>query len=241
MIDQILKKIFWKLFNAKKIISKKYFLVKDYSFISNEEIFKRVYEQKIWNKTSDLDFDSGPGSHNVDVLKPYLDAIISFLNENRNMIIIDLGCGDFNVGSNLVKFSKKYIAIDVVGNLIDRNKFFFKSNRLIFKKIDVVYEDIPAGDCILIKEVFQHITNKEIKMILKKLINFKYLIITESEPLNNFKPNKNKLRGPDCRTDIGSGIIIDKPPFNFSYQKKKELMRVRKDDRYIVTTFYQTY
>ena len=77
-------------------------------------------------------------------------------------------------------------------------------------------------------------------MILKKLINFKYLIITESEPLNNFKPtNKNKLRGPDCRTDIGSGIIIDRPPFNFSYQRKKELMRVRQDDRYIVTTFYQ--
>ena len=139
----------------------------------------------------DLDFDSGPGSHNVDVLKPYLNAIISFLNENRNMIIIDLGCGDFNVGSNLVKFSKKYIAIDVVGNLIDRNKNLFKSNRLIFKKIDVVYEDIPRGDCILIKEVFQHITNKEIKMILKKLINFKYLIITESEPkiLNQIKTN----------------------------------------------------
>ena len=170
MINQIFKKIFWKLFNTKKIISKKYFLVKDYGFISNEEIFKRVYEQKIWNKTSDLDFDSGPGSHNVDILKPYLDAIISFLNENRNMVIIDLGCGDFNVGSNLVKFSKKYIAIDVVGDLIDRNKNLYKSNRLIFKKIDVVYEDIPRGDCILIKEVFQHITNKEIKMILKKLI-----------------------------------------------------------------------
>ena len=77
MINQIFKKIFWKLFNTKKIISKKYFLVKDYSFISNEEIFKRVYEQKIWNKTSDLDFDSGPGSHNVDVLKPYLDAVTS--------------------------------------------------------------------------------------------------------------------------------------------------------------------
>ena len=83
------------------------------------------------------------------------------------MIIIDLGCGDFNVGINLVKLSKKYIAIDVVGNLIDRNKIFFKSKKLTFKKIDAVNEDIPSGDCILIKEVFQHITNKEIKLILK--------------------------------------------------------------------------
>ena len=166
MINQIFKNILETLLILKKLFQRNIF-GKDYSFISNEEIFKRVYEQKIWNKTSDLDFDSGPGSHNVDVLKPYLNAIISFLNENRNMIITDLGCGDFNVGSNLVKFSKKYIAIDVVGNLIDRNKIF-ESNRLIFKKIDVVYEDIPKGDCILIKEVFQHITNKEIKDDFKK-------------------------------------------------------------------------
>ena len=239
MINQILKKIFWKLFNLKKVLLKKYHLIKNYGFVSNEEIFDRVYKEKIWNKTSSLDYDSGPGSHNVDILKPYLDVILSFLNENRNMIIIDLGCGDFNVGSNLIKFSKKYIAIDVVGSLIDRNKKSFKSSKLTFKKIDAVYEDIPFGDCILIKEVFQHISNKEIKLILKKLINFKYLIITESEPLINFKPNKNKLRGPDCRTDISSGIIIDKPPFNFGYQRKKELMRLRKDDRYIVTTLYK--
>ena len=59
------------------------------------------------------------------------------------MIIIDLGCGDFNVGINLIKFSKKYIAIDVVGSLIERNKKSFKSNNLTFKKIDAVNEDIP--------------------------------------------------------------------------------------------------
>ena len=241
MIKQILKKIFWKLFNWKKIFLKKFHLIKNYSLISNEEIFEIIYERKIWNKSSNLDFDSGPGSHNSDILKPYLDAILSFLNENRNMIIIDLGCGDFNVGINLIKFSKKYIAIDVVGSLIERNKKSFKSNKLTFKKVDAVNEDIPLGDCILIKEVFQHITNKEIKLILKKLINFKYLIVTESEPLMPFKPNKDKLKGPECRTDMISGIIIDKSPFNFKFKFKKELLRVKREDRYLVTTIYQTY
>ena len=241
MIKQIFKFFFWKFFNWKKIILKKYHLIKNYSLISNEEIFERIYERKIWNKSSNLDFDSGPGSHNPDILKPYLDVILSFLNENRNMIIIDLGCGDFNVGINLIKFSKKYIAIDVVGSLIERNEKSFKSNKLTFKKIDAVNEDIPSGDCILIKEVFQHITNKEIKLILKKLINFKYLIVTESEPLMPFKPNKDKLKGPECRTDMISGIIIDKSPFNFKFKSKKELLRVKREDRYLVTTIYQTY
>ena len=66
-------------------------------------------------------------------------------------------------------------------------------------------------------------------------------MITESEPLIPFKPNKDKLKGPECRTDIVSGIIIDKSPFNFKFKFKKELLRVKKEDRYIVTTFYQTY
>ena len=72
-------------------------------------------------------------------------------------------------------------------------------------------------------------------------MKFKYIMITESEPLIPFKPNKDKLRGPECRTDIVSGIIIDESPFNFKFKFKKELLRVKKEDRYIVTTFYQTY
>ena len=63
--------------------------------------------------------------------------------------------------------------------------------------------------------------------------------MTESEPLFKFKPNRDKLRGPHCRTDLKSGIIIDKYPFNFRFLKKKELLRIKRDDRYIVTTLYQ--
>ena len=55
------------------------------------------------------------------------------------------------------------------------------------------------------KEVFQHLTNAEIKKILLKTMKFKYIIITESEPLIPFKPNKDKLKGPECRTDIDQG------------------------------------
>ena len=104
-----------------------------------------------------------------------------------------------------------------------------------------MHDQIPKGDCILIKEVFQHITNEEIRTILGKIIDFKYIIITESEPLLPFKPNRDKLKGPDCRIDLISGIIIDKAPFKLKYKIKKELLRIKRKDRYIVTTFYQTY
>ena len=36
--------------------------------------------------------------------------------------VVDLGCGDFVIGSKLRKFCNKYIAVDIVDELINFNK-----------------------------------------------------------------------------------------------------------------------
>ena len=69
---------------------------------------------------------------------------------------------------------------------------------------------------MLIKEVLQHLTNNQIKAILSKVKGYKYIFITESEPLFDYVPNIDKIKGPDCRTDIKSAVLIDKRPFNFA-------------------------
>ena len=237
-IYNILRFIFWKLYNLRKKFLRYKYLKNEYGSLSNKEIFTKIYINKVWNKTSKLTYDSGPGSHDNQIFGPYVSRVIDFLNINKNLTVIDLGCGDFNVGSQIFKYTKKYIAIDVVSDLIERNKKLFISKNLTFKSIDATYENIPNGDLILIKEVFQHITNDDILAILKKILNFKYIIVTESEPLIKFKPNIDKPKGPDCRTDLKSGIILDKVPFNLEYKEKKELMKIKRPDRYITTVLY---
>ena len=74
-----------------------------------------------------------------------------------------MGCGDFNIGSKIYKHSKNYIGIDVVEDLIIHNKQKYLAKNLTLETLDAVYDTLPAGDCILIKEVFQHLTNAEIK------------------------------------------------------------------------------
>lgn len=241
MIKRLIKLIFWKYVNFKTRKRRASYMKKNYGHLSNEEIFSIVYKNKIWNLNSETDFNSGPGSHDKSVVKPYVSLIINFLKKDKNLVVVDLGCGDFNVGSKIFKYARKYIGIDVVKSLINHNKKNYLAKNLTFKTLDAVYDEIPIGDCIIIKEVFQHITNYEIKKIVDKIANFKYIIITDSEPLISFKPNQDKLKGPDCRTDIPSGIIIDRFPFNLKYKVKKELLRVKREDRYIVTIFYQTY
>ena len=50
--------------------------------------------------------------------------------------MLDVGCGDFNIGSQLYEYTKKYIAIDVVDELIYRNKLKYKSINLEFYVLD---------------------------------------------------------------------------------------------------------
>ena len=241
MIKQLMRSIFWKYENYKKRKKRDSYMKKNYGHLTNEEIFSKIYKNKIWNLNSDIEFNSGPGSHDESVVGPYVSLLIKFFKKNKNLVVVDLGCGDFNIGSKIFKYSKSYIGIDVVKKLINYNKKKYLAKNLTFKTLDAAYDKIPVGDCVIIKEVFQHITNSEIKKILDKVIDFRYIIITDSEPLLPFKPNEDKLKGPDCRTDIPSGIIIDKSPFNLKYKIKEELLRVRREDRFIVTTLYQIY
>ena len=74
----------------------------------------QIYEMHLWGG-NEFDFYSGQGSHDSKIISPYLDAVTSFLKSHNNALTVcDLGCGDFNIGKNLTKYTKKYIAIDIV-------------------------------------------------------------------------------------------------------------------------------
>ena len=88
---------------------------------------EQVYEKNMWG--GQTDFYSGKGSHQPDIVEPYINAVTAFLTSFKNpLTVCDLGCGDFNIGRQLVKHTKKYIAVDIVHNLIERNRETFKAD-----------------------------------------------------------------------------------------------------------------
>lgn len=75
---------------------------------------EQVYTMNLWGDNHTR-FYSGIGSHQPDIIDPYIEAVSSFLNSFKGPVkVCDLGCGDFNVGKELVKYSSKYIAVDIV-------------------------------------------------------------------------------------------------------------------------------
>lgn len=191
-----------------------------------KDAMAQVYAMKLWGGST-ADFYSGEGSHDVDLVQPYLDVVISFLTSFETpLAVCDLGCGDFNVGKELVGYTQKYVAVDIVPDLIMRNKEKFKLENLEFQYLDIALYDLPSGDCAILRQVLQHLSNAEVLGIAARLPHLKYVILTEHLPHGDFVPNKDLISGQGIRLKKQSGINLTAPPFNLRVLEELQLLSV---------------
>ncbi len=188
-----------------------------------------------------MDFFSGGGSHDPEVVEPYVHRVREFLASlEQPLTVIDLGCGDFNVGNRLTDLAGTYIACDVVGPLIERNQRLFVKNSLEFRQLDAIVHPLPQGDVVIVKQVFQHLRNDQIAAILGKMKQFNAWIICEHLPATqDFTPNIDHRAGPDNRLGRNSGIVVTAPPFNVTPRKETILCETPSDRGIIRTVAYQ--
>jgi len=208
-----------------------------------KDAMEQVYEMNLWGGDN-FDFYSGSGSHHPELVDPYIEVLTSFLTSFETpLVVCDLGCGDFNVGKEFVTHTRKYIAVDIVAKLIERNKEVFKEANLEFYCLDIAVDDLPSGDCALLRNVLQHLSNTEVQDIVSKLTDFKYVVLTEHVPEEDFTPNKDIISGQGIRLKKQSGLDLLAPPFNLKVKEEKQLLSVPAKDSKgtIVTTLYKMY
>ena len=206
-------------------------------------VMEQIYNMHLWGGHT-FDFYSGEGSHEPKITNPYIEAVSTFLKSHKKpLVVCDLGCGDFNIGKQLTKYTKKYIAVDIVENLIERNKTYFKNDNLEFLCLDASKNKLPMADVVILRQVLQHLSNKEIQEITSKLKQYKFIILTEHTPLNNFKPNLDIISGQGNRTKINSGVDILQAPFNFKIIEQKTLNNyiLENNKGCIITKLYQVF
>ncbi|OAB80175.1 class I SAM-dependent methyltransferase [Cochleicola gelatinilyticus] len=205
------------------------------------DAMKQIYEKKLWGGSTP-DFYSGIGSHHPDIVQPYTRVLTKFLTSFKNpLTVCDLGCGDFNVGKELVKHTKQFIAVDIVPELIERNRSTYSNKNLEFHCLNISTNELPAADCALLRQVLQHLSNAEVQEIVNKLPNYKYVILTEHLPVEDFKPNKDIISGQGIRLKKQSGLNLLLPPFNYNPKAQTELLSITLESGRgrIVTTLYE--
>jgi hypothetical protein len=182
-----------------------YRLQRRYSGLRVQEVFAKIYATNAWGGSAG-EFYSGLGSDD-QITSKYIEFVSRFIVENRISSTLDLGCGDFRVGSRV---PGPVIGVDVVPSLIERNRQSYPKTE--FYVLDMIQDELPIADLCLVRQVFQHLSNAQILRVLPRLSHYHYVLVTEHQFLQTSRPNLDKLPGPDIRKD--SGVFLELPPFS---------------------------
>ena len=182
--------------------------------------------------------------------KKYISAFNIFLKSkikiNKNIKILDVGCGRANIISSLhrkYKFNEKPIGIDIIKNKnIKKNIVFIKSDALNYLK-----KDNKKFDLILIKQTIHFFSKKQIRSLLnlaKNKINKKGHILIFSLKIKKneipcFKIMKSNLSKSLQRDEelikLIKNFLKNYRAYNFNFKvnllKSKYLRMIK--DRYI--------
>ena len=215
-----------------------------YKGLTVEVLFSNIYENNIWGAPNDSakPFFSGQGSHDNLIVLPYVQAVREFLKSLEDLPnVVDLGCGDFNIGAQIRESCNEYIACDVVPKLIEFNRDQFKNLRVDFRLLDLARDELPPGDVVFIRQVLQHLSNHQIGNLVEKISSkYKYLVLTEELPcIDKFKHNIDKAAGPDTRMRMGSGVVLTSAPFNLAVESEQTLCKISNGTSEISTIIYR--
>lgn len=134
------------------------------------------FEKSYWDKRYTQGMTSGYGSYG-----PMLERKLGWLKGLDINSIAEVGCGDFNFGSNLLKLypDATYTGYDISEVIIDKNKELYPQYTFTTKP-----EELPQGDLLLCVDVLLHvIEDEEVENLLKDLEKrwTKYLALTAYE------------------------------------------------------------
>ena len=194
-----------------------------------EEVFTEIYGRNKWGGPEG-EFCSGPGTANEKIVSAYISMISEKASSEGflGVAFVDLGCGDFHVGKQLLPLCSRYIGVDIVKPLIRRNQQKYGNAITHFMHLDIVQDELLNGDVCFVRQVMQHLSNQQIIAVLQKLKKYKWVFITEHYPTDNdaIKPNIDMPHGGHVRAYDNSGVYLTKPPFELPTQALEEVLEV---------------
>jgi len=189
------------------------------------EVFSEIYRRQLWGRpVIGRRFSSGHGSYvslHVDSYVAAMDRFIRGLSWTPS--VVDLGCGDFNVGSKIRYLFGRYVAVDIAQEVLVENRNRYSEYDVDFVGLDVIRDEFPDADICIIRQVLQHLSNDDISQIVTRLGKYKVVILTEPLPRSDFIPNLDQPTGVSSRLARGiqSGVVITAPPFSLGVQSSQ--------------------
>ncbi|AGY92619.1 hypothetical protein SPICUR_08455 [Spiribacter curvatus] len=198
-------------------------------------VFEGIYRRGQWGQAPNGERESGRGSHEPVFVDQYVAAVNEFLASLTSVDrLVDLGCGDFNVGRHFTDPARTFLACDVSGLIIRQNRSRYRALPVRFEQRDIAACSLPAGDVGFLRQVLQHLPNDDIASIVRRINEarpYRWLIVTEHVPTGEcWSPNEDMPAGGSTRLRVNSGVELDAPPFGLAYRDSQMLCEVHAPD-----------
>ncbi len=165
--------------------------------------FTEIHDKNLFFGTDSI---SGTGSDMIQT--EVISKEIPKLLERYNIrIFVDAPCGDFHWMQH-VQFNKiKYIGLDIVDELIEKNNKKYANEFRAFYVKNIVTDKMPDADLIMIRDCWVHLSNSDVKECVKNLksSDIKYLLTTS---FTEMKLNEDL-------TQIWRPLNLELEPFSF--------------------------
>jgi hypothetical protein len=181
-----------------------------------EALFAWVYENNQWGRspTGARYYSDSPS----EATAPYRAYLESFLAEQPGIeTVVDLACGDYQLSRETAFDDRRYIGVDIYDSLIEHNTSLYGDERHLFLTRDLVEDELPEGDLCLVSMVLYLMSHADVLQILKKLQQYRYVLVTDGQPdlAPEERRNVDRSTGKYTPRDLyGTGFYLELPPFN---------------------------
>lgn len=130
-------------------------------------IFDKYYQDNYWANDESR---SGAGS-TVEATATIREGLKDLMRMLKVKTLLDIPCGDFNWQQHMdfPEGFERYIGADVVRDLVMDNREKFRHPNLEFQQLDIVKDQLPRVDMVLVRDLFGHLSNDQVQMALKNL------------------------------------------------------------------------
>lgn len=168
--------------------------------------FSDIYRDNLWG---DAESVSGRGStlaRTVTIRK----ALPELLRSIGAQSLLDAPCGDFNWMRLVDLGAIRYTGVDVVTELIDRNRQLYGGPEKDFVVGDVIRDQLAQSDVILCRDCFIHLSFRDIQRTLNNFqrSGSRFLLATTHVDI---------VENADVRTGGWRNINLQLAPFNFPH------------------------
>jgi len=168
-----------------------------------EDIYHQIYESDHWQG------GSGPGS-TADASAEYRQIVQRLLASIEIRRVLDVGCGDWQVGSLLDWSGIDYTGVDVVSSVVAADQARFGAPNVRFRVADARTGDLPPADLLLVKDVLQHWPTADVQRFLTATLpRYRYALITNDIASSHFTGVLNQ----DIEMGSWRTLDLQAPPF----------------------------